>query len=420
MNSAPAISAASVSIPITGCRLCGSTMIETVLSFGKLPLANAFLSADELNREELRIPLDVAFCMDCSLLQITETVRPDILFTDYPYLSSFADTFVQSASHLVDRMVQELGLGQTSQVVEIASNDGYLLQFYVARGVPVFGVDPAVNAAARARDRGVATHVGFFDRRFAAKLVGEGMRADVIHANNVLAHVPDLTDLVGGIRLLLKPDGVAVIEVPYVRDLIEHAEFDTVYHEHLCYFSVTTLVRLFEQNGLCLVDADRIPLHGGSLRLFVRHPGHSPLRAVERYLAEERTVGLTSLRYYAAFAARAQRIAQDLRHLLHSLKSGGARLAAYGASAKGTILLNFSGIGCETLDFVADRSTVKQGRYVPGVHLPVVAPVALLERRPGYALLLAWNFAEEIVAQQAEYVRRGGKFIIPIPTPRVL
>lgn len=317
-------------------------------------------------------------------------------------------------------MISEHKLGPHSQVVEIASNDGYLLQFYVALGIRALGIDPAANVAERAHDRGVTTHVGFFDRQLATKLASEGTKADIIHANNVLAHVPKPRELIEGISLLLKPNGVAVIEVPYVRDLVEHVEFDTIYHEHYCYFSVTTLVRLLEQSCLRLTNVERIPMHGGSLRLFVRHIGHSSEPTVERILAEERTIGLSTLSYYEGFGAKAKQVAKDLKTLLKSLKLSGKRLAGYGASAKGTILLNFSGIDQSILDFVSDRSEMKQRCYIPGTRIPILPPSALLDTKPDYVLLLAWNFSEEIMAQQTEYIQQGGKFISPIPTPRML
>ncbi len=408
---------------VPACRLCGHTGLLNILSLGSMPLANALLARDQLSAPEPVYPLDLVFCPACSLAQITETVSPDLLFREYPYFSSFSDTTLRHAEALVASMIAERGLNEDSLVVEIASNDGYLLQYYRQAGIPVLGVEPAVNVAHAARtERGIPTLCEFFGEELTDRLRCEDRQADVIHAHNVLAHVADLNGVVSGIRGLLKSDGIAVIEVPYVKNMIENCEFDTIYHEHLCYFSLTALDRLLTNHGLVIREAECLPIHGGSLRLRVSLAGGQNSRglSVTRLLAEETACGVATFEFYRRFAERVENLRSSLRDMLIQLKREGKRLAAYGASAKGSTLLNFCGIGRDILDFTADRSGYKQGRYMPGTHIPVVAPEKLLEVMPDYALLLTWNFAEEILSQQAEYRRRGGRFIIPVPAPKVV
>jgi hypothetical protein len=318
--------------------------------------------------------------------------------------------------------VGELHLGPRSLAVEIASNDGYLLQYYKAAGVPVLGIEPAQNVARVAEERGIRTVSEFFGLTLARKLVSEGNRADVLHANNVLAHVADLGGFVDGVREILADDGVAAFEFPYLGDMIEHAEFDTIYHEHLCYFSLTALVHLLGRHGLQAVDVERLPIHGGSLLLTVARAGvsRSPTLAVAALLDQERALGMDKLSFYRGFAERVLGLKARLRELLGKLKKDGHRIAAYGAAAKGSTLLNTFEIGAETLDFVVDRNTHKQGLHMPGVRIPIAPPERLCEAMPAYTLLLTWNFADEILRQQDEYRRRGGKFIVPIPDVRVV
>jgi SAM-dependent methyltransferase len=402
------------------CRSCGGEDLGVFLSLGDMPLSDGLLAPGDLEREEPRYPLDVAFCPDCTLAQILATVPPEELFgADYPYFSSFTDSLLKHSAANVTARIEERRLDASSLVVELASNDGYLLQYYRAHGIPVLGIDPALGPVAAARARGVETLQAFFGRELAIQLATNGRCADVIHANNVLAHVADTNGFVSGIGTLLKEDGVAVIEVPYVKELIDHGEFDTIYHEHLCYFSVTALAELFRRHRLSLNRVEPLAIHGGSLRLFVEKR-EQPDRSVTEYLQAERRAGVDRFDYYTGFSERVGRIRDDLLALLGRLKGEGARIAGYGAAAKGTILLNFAGIGPQMLEFVADRNVHKQGRYMPGVRLPIVAPARILEDRPDYLLILPWNFKEEIMEQQGEYRRLGGRFIVPVPEPMVI
>lgn len=407
----------------TSCRACGAAGLEIILSFGDMPLSNGLLTVEQLDLPEPRYPLDLAFCGVCALVQITVSVDPIAMFADYPYFSSTSTTMVAHAQTLVERLIEERSLQANSLAMEIASNDGYLLQFYVAAGVPALGIDPATNVVSVARERGIPTEEAFFGLTLAEELRASGKRASVLHANNVLAHVPDVNGVVAGIARVLADDGIAIIETPYVQDLIDHCEFDTIYHEHLFTYSLASLEHLFERNGLRIVDVERIAIHGGSLRaIAVPSTAGAPAArpAVARLRAEEAAVGLTSLDYYRDFATRVASAKDALRDLIETLRSEGHRIAAYGAAAKGATLLNATGIGRNQVEFVADRSEHKQGRFMPGVHIPIVGPEQLVERMPDDVILLTWNFADEILEQQAEYRRRGGRFIIPLPSPRVI
>ncbi|MCC6580561.1 MAG: class I SAM-dependent methyltransferase [Phycisphaeraceae bacterium] len=401
------------------CRACGCAGVMPILKLGKTPLANALRRREQLDQPEAAYDLTLVFCPRCSLVQIDVTVPPEELFSDYPYFSSFSDTMVQHARELATCLIAQRKLGATSLVIEPASNDGYLLQHYRDAGVPVLGIEPAGNIAKVAQEKGVRTLNAFFSADLADKLAGEGSRADVIHAHNVLAHVADLNGFVAGVATLLKPDGVFVLEAPYVRDMVDRVEFDTIYHEHLCYFSLTALQRLFARHGLHAIHVEHVPIHGGTLQVHAAKQGEADA-TVTALLAEEHRAGLDAPAYYSDFARRVEELKQKLVEMLTQLKAGGASLAAYGASAKGSTLLNYAGIGRGLLDFVVDRSTYKQGLFTPGTHLPILPPEALMERKPGYVLLLTWNFAEEILRQQTAYRQQGGRFIVPVPEPRVL
>lgn len=406
---------------IEHCRVCQATHLEPVLSLGQMPLANSLLTEAELAQPEPTYPLDLVFCPACSLVQITATVPPELLFREYLYFSSFSDTMLRHSREIVEQLVQTRGLGPDSLAVEIASNDGYLLQYFVNLGIPVLGIEPAQNIATVAQGRGIRTLSEFFGRDLALELQERGEAADVIFANNVMAHVADLHGVVEGLRILLKKDGVAVIETPYVKDMIDRCEFDTIYHEHLCYYSLTALDHLFKLHDLVVSDVERIDIHGGSLRLYVTHPGAvGDRKRVRDLLAEETAWGVRRLDFYQGFAEKVKRLETTLLDVLRGLKSQGRQLAAYGAAAKGSTLLNAFGIDSQLLEFVIDRSTYKQGRYMPGSHLPIYASSHLLNRLPDYVLLLTWNFSEEILAQQAEYRRRGGRFILCIPEIKIV
>ncbi len=406
---------------ITSCRASGSSDLQPFLDLGVTPLADALVRPDAVGRPEARYPLELAFCPESALVQITEDVPADKLFVDnYLYFSSFSDHLLEHSRDHALGLIESRGLGTDSLVVEVASNDGYLLRNFVEAGVPVLGIDPAPDQAKFANEIGVPTMAEFFGRELAERVVADGRKADVIIANNVFAHIPDINDFTSGMKILLADDGLITIENPYVRDLIEHCEFDTIYHEHFYYHSCTSIDRQMRRHGLHLNDVEYFPdLHGGTLRWHIGHRDE-PTAEATRYLADEHEAGLDRFEYYTRFADRVAGVKHDLLALLGSIKAEGKTIAAYGAAAKGATLLNYVGITTGLVDFVVDRNIHKQGLCMPGTHQRIEDPIALLDRQPDYVLLLAWNFKDEIMAQQSEYVSRGGRFIVPVPTPQIV
>ncbi|MGH7412740.1 MAG: methyltransferase domain-containing protein, partial [Candidatus Rokuibacteriota bacterium] len=396
---------------MAGCRFCGTRLSHTLVDLGMSPLCESFLTREQLNKMEPFFPLHAYVCGECFLVQVEEYVGPERIFDEYAYFSSYSDAWLQHARSYTDMIVSRLGLDGQSHVVELGSNDGYLLQYFVAKGIPVLGVEPAANVAAAAVARGVASTTRLFGRSVARDLVGEGKRADLIIGNNVLAQVTDLNGFVAGMKLLLKPRGVITMEFPHLVRLVEENQFDTIYHEHLCYFSLLSAESTFRRHGLEVFDVDTLPTHGGSLRVHVARAesGRKTGEAVLALRRHERERGLDRIETYSGFDAKPRRVKERLLGLLDAARREGKRIAAYGAAAKGNTLLNYCGIGPDRVEYVVDRNPHKQGLFLPGSRIPVCPPERLRETRPDVLLLLPWNLLDELVAQLAFVRQWGGK-----------
>jgi SAM-dependent methyltransferase len=405
------------------CRFCGAPLEASLADLGMSPVSNAFIRAAEAERMEPFYPLHARVCGKCFLVQLEQFEPPQAHFgDDYAYFSSYSDSWLEHARRYVEMAIGRFGLGGASRVVEIASNDGYLLQYFVKAGIPSLGVEPAANVARAAREKGVETVCEFFGRQSAQRLSAGGGRADLLLGNNVLAHVPDPNDFVAGLKILLKPGGTVTMEFPHLLNLMRENQFDTIYHEHFSYFSFLTAAALFAAHGLRLYDVERIPTHGGSLRIYACHAEDAKAASgdVEALLAEERNAGLGRLDAYRNFAEQVKRTKRQLLELLIGIKAAGKTIAGYGAPAKGNTLLNYCGIRTDFLDYTVDRSPQKQGRLLPGTRIPVHAPERIFETRPDYVLVLPWNIKQEIMAQMRGIAAWGGRFIVPIPEPKIV
>jgi hypothetical protein len=406
-----------MSIPIPACRICGGRELLPVLSLGLMPPVNSFLKGEAEIAAEKKHPLAIAQCPACTHVQLTHMLDPKDVFEHYLYFSSMSETVVKWGQQLAARYAAELSLKNDELVAELASNDGCILKPFKAH-CRIHGVEPARNIAEVANKEGVPTTAEFFDSRLAKKVRAEVGRARLILARNVVAHVPEVVDFVAGAAHWLTDDGIFHVEVPYLKPMVDGLEFDTIYHEHLSYFSVTSLDALFKKAGLVLWDVEEIPLHGGSL-IARGKKGAAAKPSVAKWLAAEKESGLNTMPRLQRFAEGTERLKEELPKFLLGLKQQGKSLAAYGAAAKGVVLTNYCGLGKETFEFVADRSPYKQGRLMPGTHVPVVAPQVLIDRRPDYAVVLAWNFFDEIARQLAPYTSKGGKLITPVPAPKI-
>ncbi len=404
------------------CRACGAPLQRTFVDLGMSPLSNSFLRADQLGAKEPSFPLHVRVCERCFLVQLPEFEAPENIFSDYAYFSSYSTTWLEHARRYVEYMAEHYGLGPQSLVVEIASNDGYLLQYFVARGVPVLGIEPASNVAQAAIAKGIPTLSKFFGRDLGMQLAREGRQADLLLGNNVLAHVPDINSFVAGMKLLLKPRGIITMEFPHLLQLIAQNQYDTIYHEHFSYLSLGAVRELFARHGLDIFDVEELPTHGGSLRIFARHAGMATVNgsSVGDLLAREEAAGLREPDAYSRFGERVAAHKREVREFLLTAKRDGKSVVGYGAPAKGNTLLNYCGVGPDLLPYTVDRSPAKQGHYLPGTHIPVHAPERIAETRPDYVLILPWNLRDEVMAQMAHIRAWGGRFVVPIPRVEVL
>lgn len=404
------------------CRLCGEILSHTFVNLGMSPLCESFLKAEECDAMEPYFPLDVRVCGKCFLVQLREYVSPEQIFTEYAYFSSFSTSWVAHAKAYCHMIKNRIRLGAHSLVVELASNDGYLLQHFLALGVPAFGVEPAANVAQAAIERGIPTRIGFFGTAMAENMAAEGLKADLILGNNVLAQVPDLNDFVRGMKRLLKSEGVITLEVPHLQRLIEGNQFDTIYHEHFSYFSLVTIDKMARRHGLKLIDVEELGTHGGSIRVYLTHraSAQQPSRAVADMLQREHALGYLDIMTYSSFSDRVRRTKRELLKFLIEAKEGGKKICGYGAPGKGNTLLNYCGVGVDFLDFTVDRNTYKHGRVTPGMHIPIYEVGAIDAAKPDYVFILPWNLRDEIVRQMRHIGEWGGKFMVPIPEVQII
>lgn len=412
-----------VSRPGLSCRFCGAPLSHVFVDLGVSPLANSYLEPADLGKAEPFYPLTVYVCDQCFLVQLPEEERPEAIFSDYAYFSSYSESWLRHAETYARRMIERFGFGPDHQVVEVASNDGYLLRWFKERGVPVLGIEPAANVAEAAQAAGIPTEVRFFGEAAARELAARGARADLLVGNNVLAHVPGLNDFVAGLKILLAPTGVLTMEFPHLLRLMDEDQFDTIYHEHYSYFSFATVRNVFAAHGLTLFDVEELPTHGGSLRIYARHDEDVSKPVGERVgelLSREEAAGFSRLEAYQTFDERVRRVKRGLLRFLIQAREEGKTVAAYGAPAKGNTLLNYCGVRTDFVDYTVDRSPHKQGRFLPGTRIPIHGPDRLRETRPDYVLILPWNLKEEIMEQMADVRSWGGRFVVAIPEARVL
>ena len=407
---------------VSACRACGGRLTVTMADLGLQPASNAFLDSAAAFPQEKRYPLRAKVCEICKLVQLDYDVAPQELFGNYVYFSSYSDDWLAHAKAYCEMARRRFSLGPSSLVVELASNDGYLLKNFLGMGIPVLGIDPSDTVAAAAAKIGVPTLVEFFGEKIAGDLARQGRQADLIIGNNVLAHVPQLNDFVAGIALLLRENGNITIEFPHLLELVKHVEFDTIYHEHFSYFSVYAIEQVFSRHGLRIYDVERLPTHGGSLRIFAAHAARTDLKdsaSLGEVRAQESAAGLQDLATYAKFSKRVEECRDSLQAFLATAKREGKRIAAYGAAAKGNTLLNFCGVTSADIAFVADRNPHKQNKFLPGTHIPVVSPEELMRAQPDYVLVLPWNLRDEIQQQLAGIRAWGGRFVTPVPLARI-
>jgi hypothetical protein len=412
----------NISLNQGNCRFCGTQLRHTFVDLGMSPPCESYRTLEQLNEMEPFYPLHVHVCDHCFLVQLQEYISPENIFSEYAYFSSYSDTWLQHAKNYVDMAVDRFQLNQESQVIEIASNDGYLLQYFVAKGIPAIGIEPAANIAEVAIKKGVPTIVEFFGEKTAREQAEKGKQADLLLGNNVLAQVPDLNDFVKGMKILLKPQGAITIEFPHLMRLMAENQFDTIYHEHFSYFSFITTEKIFAAHGLTLFDVEELPTHGGSLRIYARHAEDTSKPISQRVVelkAREQAAGFTSLDCYFSFSEQVKETKRKLLDFLIKAKREGKSIAGYGAPGKGNTLLNYCGIRTDFLDYTVDRNPYKQGKFLPGTHIPIFHPDKINETKPDYVLILPWNFKEEIIAQMAHIRKWGGKFVVPIPEVQV-